>query len=169
MISLASTSDIIIDSLLKLFSLIFTPYNVYYQSKSVMQTYFHWILSWPYIDIRKVWCKHIFVEFYHDIIFTFEKRDASIFSLISNMMLYWRHWCHFDKSTINILSLICFVRNGLLTFQALPSMRYCSDKFILAQQIKESILYICIAVKFSNTGNNFCVFHGYTIHWTHNN
>ena len=35
-------------------------------------------------------------------------------SLFSNMTLIWRDWCHFDKSSINILSLICFARNAFL-------------------------------------------------------
>ena len=34
-------------------------------------------------------------------------------SLISNTMLFWRNWPHFDKSLTNIISLICLARNGL--------------------------------------------------------
>ena len=34
-------------------------------------------------------------------------------SLISNTMLFWRNWPHFDKSSTNIISLICLARNGL--------------------------------------------------------
>jgi hypothetical protein len=40
-------------------------------------------------------------------------RDMNIILLFSIMTLYWRHWRHLTKSSINLLSLKCFARNGL--------------------------------------------------------
>ena len=37
-----------------------------------------------------------------------DKHNANILSLFPSDTLYWRHWYHFDKSSIKILSLICF-------------------------------------------------------------
>jgi hypothetical protein len=58
------------------------------------------------------------------------------------MKLYWCHWLHFNKSSINILSLIWFARNRLLlTSQVSHMMSDCSQKSILAKPINDSIYF----------------------------
>jgi hypothetical protein len=41
--------------------------------------------------------------------------DNIYISLLCNMRLWWRHWCHVTKSSINMLSLICFVWMNFLS------------------------------------------------------
>ena len=66
---------------------------------------------------------------------------------ICNMTSYWSHWRQLVKSLINILSLICFARNGLFIASHISSL-WCEialEKFFLAKQINYSIyIYIYI-------------------------
>jgi hypothetical protein len=109
---------------------------------------------WPYLTvpleghIRQVWLYNIYTYWWfkkfslwslHEIIsITSNKHDTDILLLISAMTVYWHH---FDKSSINILSLICFTRNGFLITSPISLMRYCSEKSILAKQINVSIYF----------------------------
>jgi hypothetical protein len=47
-----------------------------------------------------------------------------VISLFSNMTLYLRLWCHVTKSTISILSLICFVRKSIFLASDNPSFAF---------------------------------------------
>ena len=121
--------------------MIFTQDNIYYQATNMIQTYRWFlcvimlhhidvadlilpILSlismynnvtsywrhWPHLRPYYRWflcvimLHHIDVT---DLILTI----LSLISMCNNVTSYWRHWPHLDKSSINILSFICFARN----------------------------------------------------------
>jgi hypothetical protein len=64
---------------------------------------------WPHLD-------HIIVDFCVIMLHHIDVADLiltilSLISMCNNVTSYWRHWPHLDKSSINILSFICFARN----------------------------------------------------------
>ena len=109
-------------------NIVYCIYNV--AKESINKLVYQWLATLPFDH---------YTLFY---LLSSNKHDLNISSLTSNITLFLRHWRTVDKSSINMLLLICFAQNRLLIVSHISGFAFDAILHSLKKQSKTTIAYI---------------------------